>query len=151
LPDDAPLFALAGDPAASRLAIMLDPKDGGPIYQGIVALEAASIAALIEHYLTASEQIESRLVLAAEAARVRGNAAPAHAERRATTTMPRGGGRRLASTSPRPTCSSRRRRGPARGTSFRATTSACSRRARRFRCDCSSERDGEPRSDARPR
>ena len=72
LPDDAPLRALAGDPAASRLAIMLDPKDGGPIYQGIVALEAASIAALIEHYLTASEQIESRLVLAAGATRVRG-------------------------------------------------------------------------------
>ena len=72
LPDDAPLRALAGDPAASRLAIMLDPKDGGPIYQGIVALEAASIAALVEHYLTASEQIESRLVLAAGATRVRG-------------------------------------------------------------------------------
>lgn len=72
LPDDAPLRTLAGDPAASRLAIMLDPKDGGPIYQGIVALEATSIAALIEHYLTTSEQIDSRLVLATDATRVRG-------------------------------------------------------------------------------
>ena len=72
LPDDAPLQVLAGDPATSRLAIMLDPKDGGPIYQGIVALEAASIATLIEHYLTTSEQIDSRLVLAADATRVRG-------------------------------------------------------------------------------
>ena len=71
-PDDAPLQVLAGDPAASRLAIMLDPKDGGPIYQGIVALEASSIAALIEHYLTTSEQIDSRLVLATGATRVRG-------------------------------------------------------------------------------
>jgi hypothetical protein len=72
LPDDAPLQVLAGDPAASRLAIMLDPRDGGPVYQGIVALEAASIASLIEHYLTTSEQIDSRLVLAADATRVRG-------------------------------------------------------------------------------
>jgi molecular chaperone Hsp33 len=51
---------------------MLDPRDGGPIYQGIVALEAASIATLIEHYLTTSEQIDSRLRLAADATRVRG-------------------------------------------------------------------------------
>ena len=51
---------------------MLDPKDGGPIYQGIVALEAASIAALIEHYLTTSEQIDSRLVLATDGTRARG-------------------------------------------------------------------------------
>jgi molecular chaperone Hsp33 len=72
LPDGAPLQVLAGDPAASRLAIMLDPKDGGPIYQGIVALEAVSIATLIEHYLTTSEQVDSRLVLAADATRVRG-------------------------------------------------------------------------------
>jgi molecular chaperone Hsp33 len=72
LPDDAPLQVLAGDAAASRLAIMLDPKDGGPIYQGIVALEAASIATLIEHYLTTSEQIDSRLVLVTDATRVRG-------------------------------------------------------------------------------
>lgn len=72
LPPDAPLSALAGDPARSRLAITLDPKDGGPLYQGIVALEASSIATLIEHYLRASEQIDSRIVLAAHGARVRG-------------------------------------------------------------------------------
>ena len=72
LPADAPLRALAGDPESSRLAIMLDPKDGGPVYQGIVALEAASIAALFEHYLTTSEQIDSRLVLATDARQARG-------------------------------------------------------------------------------
>jgi len=72
LPDDAPLRALAGDPATSRLAIMLDPKDGGPIYQGIVALEGVSVATLIEHYLSTSEQIDSRLALAADATRARG-------------------------------------------------------------------------------
>jgi molecular chaperone Hsp33 len=72
LPENAPLRALAGDPETSRLAIMLDPKDGGPVYQGVVALEAASIAELIEHYLTTSEQIDSRLALATDGARTRG-------------------------------------------------------------------------------
>jgi len=64
LPADAPLATLSGGPERSRLAIMLDPKGAGQIYQGIVALEATSIATLIEHYLATSEQIQSRLVLA---------------------------------------------------------------------------------------
>lgn len=72
LPADAPLSALAGDPGRSRLAIMLDPKDGGAIGQGIVALEATSVATLIEHYLATSEQIDSRMVLAVDGVRVRG-------------------------------------------------------------------------------
>ena len=63
---------LAGGPEHGRLVITLDPKDGGPIYQGIVALEAGSIATLIEHYLATSEQIDSRLVLAATGEGVRG-------------------------------------------------------------------------------
>jgi len=72
LPADAPLSVLAGDSAHSRLAITLDPKDGGPLSQGIVALEASSIATLIDHYLATSEQIDSRMVLAADGMRVRG-------------------------------------------------------------------------------
>jgi molecular chaperone Hsp33 len=72
LPPDAPLAALAGDLATARLAITLDPKDGGPMYQGIVALAAGSIASLVEHYLATSEQIDSRMALAAEGRRVRG-------------------------------------------------------------------------------
>ena len=51
LPAGASLCELAGGAAHGRLALTLDPKDGGPIYQGIVALEAVSIATLIEHYL----------------------------------------------------------------------------------------------------
>ena len=72
LPEDAPLRDLAGNPETSRLAIMLDPKDGGPIYQGVVALEATSVAELIQHYLTTSEQIDSRLTLVTDGARTRG-------------------------------------------------------------------------------
>jgi molecular chaperone Hsp33 len=72
LPVNASLVDLAGGPDHGRLAITLDPKDGGPLYQGIVALEATSIASLIEHYLTTSEQIDSRMALAAEGSRARG-------------------------------------------------------------------------------
>jgi molecular chaperone Hsp33 len=66
------LATLAGGAKDARLVITLDPKDGSPLYQGIVALEADSIAALIEHYLVSSEQIASRLVLATNERGVRG-------------------------------------------------------------------------------
>jgi molecular chaperone Hsp33 len=72
LPAAAPLQELAGGPSRGRLAITLDPKDGGPLYQGIVALDATSIAAVIEHYLHNSEQIDSRMALATDGLRVRG-------------------------------------------------------------------------------
>jgi len=70
--DAASLVELAGDPRRSRMVLTLDPKDGGPLYQGIVALEGASVASLFEHYLATSEQIASRLWLEASAGRVRG-------------------------------------------------------------------------------
>jgi len=72
LPADAALAVLAGDRARARLVITLDPKDGGPIYQGVVAIGGGSIAGLIEHYLATSEQIDSRMVLVAGDDGVRG-------------------------------------------------------------------------------
>jgi len=68
---DASLADLAGDASQARLAITLDPE-GGPLYQGIVALEAGSVASLLEHYLASSEQLESRLALAASDGRAGG-------------------------------------------------------------------------------
>ena len=142
LPADASLFALAGDPGTSRLAIMLDPKDGGPVYQGIVALEAASIASLIEHYLTTSEQIDSRLWLATDGTRVRGmllqRMPSAGAEDDATW-------RRVATTGDLPA--------PDLLGAGRAEVLLAARfpdddlrvntpRPARFRCDCSNERVG---------
>ena len=62
---DATLAALAGGPKHGRLVLTLDPKGAGTMYQGIVALESGSVAGLIEHYLATSEQLASRLVLAA--------------------------------------------------------------------------------------
>ena len=64
LAPDASLVELAGDASQARLAITLDPEDG-PLYQGIVALEAGSVATLLEHYLASSEQLETRLALVA--------------------------------------------------------------------------------------
>ena len=63
LPLGATLADLAGDPAHARLVMTLDPKGAGAIYQGIVALEAGSVSALIEHYLATSEQLASRIAL----------------------------------------------------------------------------------------
>lgn len=60
----ASLADLAGGAARGRLALTLDPKGAGTIYQGIVALESGSVAGLIEHYLATSEQLASRMVLA---------------------------------------------------------------------------------------
>jgi molecular chaperone Hsp33 len=62
---DATLVELAGDPEQSRFTITLDPRGGGSLYQGIVALEATTIERLLEHYLTTSEQLQSRVVLEA--------------------------------------------------------------------------------------
>jgi len=64
LPPDASLHDLAGGPASARLAITLDPRAEGAMTQGIVALEGGSVAAMLEHYLGASEQVASRLALA---------------------------------------------------------------------------------------
>lgn len=71
LPADATLAALAGDADEARLAISLDPEEG-PLYQGIVAIEATSVATLLQHYFAASEQVATRLALDARDGRVAG-------------------------------------------------------------------------------
>jgi molecular chaperone Hsp33 len=60
---DAGIVELAGGASQAQLAITLDPRGAGTLYQGIVALEGTSIAASIEHYLATSEQLDSRLML----------------------------------------------------------------------------------------
>ena len=46
--------------------ITLDPKDGKQVYQGIVELEGQSVAEMLENYMARSEQLETRLWLAAD-------------------------------------------------------------------------------------
>jgi len=60
---------LVGD---GRFVITLDPKDGNQAYQGIVALEGDSIAEILQNYMTRSEQLETRLWLAADGKRAAG-------------------------------------------------------------------------------
>ena len=57
------LVELIGD---GHFVITLDPKDGNQTYQGIVPLEGASVAEILQNYMTRSEQLETRLVLAAD-------------------------------------------------------------------------------------
>lgn len=54
---------LVGD---GRFVITLDPRDGNQAYQGIVALEGESIAEMLQNYMTRSEQLETRMWLAAD-------------------------------------------------------------------------------------
>jgi len=60
---------LVGD---GRFVITLDPKDGNQAYQGIVALEGESVAEILRNYMTRSEQLETRLWLAANDQRAAG-------------------------------------------------------------------------------
>lgn len=46
--------------------ITLDPKDGKQVYQGVVELEGSSVAEMLENYMSRSEQLETRLWLAAD-------------------------------------------------------------------------------------
>jgi molecular chaperone Hsp33 len=57
------LAELIGD---GHFVITLDPKDGGPTYQGIVELQGDSVAEILQNYMSQSEQLESRLWLAAD-------------------------------------------------------------------------------------
>lgn len=55
-----------------RFAISLMPESGQQGYQGIVDLDADSIAAAFEHYMATSEQIETRLWLGCDDTRAAG-------------------------------------------------------------------------------
>jgi len=63
------LRALLGN---GRFAISLVPESGQQGYQGIVDLNADSIATAFEHYMATSEQIETRLWLACDDTRAAG-------------------------------------------------------------------------------
>ena len=56
------LAELLGD---GRFVITLVPADGRQTYQGVVAIDPAGVAASLEHYMQRSEQLETRLWLAA--------------------------------------------------------------------------------------
>ncbi|MEZ5660695.1 MAG: Hsp33 family molecular chaperone HslO [Burkholderiaceae bacterium] len=73
-PDQADDLMRLLDPASNaRFVVTLDPKrKGSPAYQGIVPLEGASIAGALERYMERSEQLPTRLWLAADGKRAAG-------------------------------------------------------------------------------
>ena len=67
--DDASLLDLVNQNGHGRFAITLDPADklpGQQAYQGIVSLDGDSVATVIENYMLRSEQLDTRLWLAAD-------------------------------------------------------------------------------------
>jgi molecular chaperone Hsp33 len=50
-----------------NFVITLDPRDGGQTYQGIVELDGDSVAEVLQNYMLRSDQLETRLWLAADA------------------------------------------------------------------------------------
>lgn len=57
------LRELVGD---GRFVITLDPKDGNQAYQGIVALDGETVAEILQNYMARSEQLDTRMWLAAD-------------------------------------------------------------------------------------
>lgn len=67
--DDATLLQLVNLNGHGRFVITLDPKDklpGQQAYQGIVPLDGDSTASVIENYMLRSEQLDTKLWLAAD-------------------------------------------------------------------------------------
>jgi molecular chaperone Hsp33 len=60
---DAPFAELLG---GGRFVITLVPTDGTQSYQGVVAMDGESVAAVLEHYMQTSEQLQTRLWLACD-------------------------------------------------------------------------------------
>ena len=54
---------LVGD---GQFMITLDPKNGGQAYRGIVEVAGASVAEVMQNYMSQSEQLETRMWLAAD-------------------------------------------------------------------------------------
>ncbi len=70
LPSEAGLQDLLNADGQGRFTVMLDPSGrqaGATAYQGIVPLEGDTVAAVLEHYMKHSEQLDTRLWLAADA------------------------------------------------------------------------------------
>lgn len=69
VPEEATLTQLVNAHHRGRFAITLDPKDklpGQQPYQGIVPLDGDSVATVIENYMLRSEQLDTKLWLAAD-------------------------------------------------------------------------------------
>ncbi|HSP00560.1 MAG TPA: Hsp33 family molecular chaperone HslO, partial [Thioalkalivibrio sp.] len=69
---DVPQTDLSAQVGDGRMVMTIDPGEGRERYQGIVPLEGASLAEALEGYFTRSEQLPTRLWLAADGQRAAG-------------------------------------------------------------------------------
>ena len=70
VPEDGTLQTLLSPGGNGRFSVVLDPQDrhaGQQPYQGIVAMQGDTVAEVLEHYMATSEQLQTRLWLAADA------------------------------------------------------------------------------------
>lgn len=68
VPEDGTLQTLLNAHGGGRFIVLLDPRrkvPGQQPYQGIVPLEGETVAEVLEHYMKASEQLDTRMWLAA--------------------------------------------------------------------------------------
>lgn len=75
VPDDANVIDLLNQHGKGRFIITLDPAEkvpGQQPYQGIVPLDGEDVATIIEHYMLRSEQLDTKLWLAADDNTARG-------------------------------------------------------------------------------
>lgn len=74
-PEDADLATLVNAHGRGRFVVTLDPRTDSPNrrpYQGIVPFEGRTVAEVLERYMARSEQVPTRLWLAADDARATG-------------------------------------------------------------------------------
>ena len=74
-PEDADLATLVNANGRGRFVVTLDPRTDSPNrqpYQGIVPFEGRTVAEVLERYMARSEQVPTRLWLAADDARATG-------------------------------------------------------------------------------
>jgi len=75
MPDDGDLQSLLNPGGSGRFIVLLDPRHkmpGQQAYQGVVPLTGDTVAAVLEHYMRASEQIDTRLWLQADSSHAAG-------------------------------------------------------------------------------
>jgi len=75
VPEDGTMQSLLNARGQGRFMVVLDPKrkvPGQQAYQGIVPLEGETVADALQHYMKASEQLDTRLWLAADAGHAAG-------------------------------------------------------------------------------
>lgn len=75
VPDNATFQSLLNSNGNGRFIVILDPADrqeGQQPYQGVVPMQGDSVAQVLEHYMKQSEQLDTRIWLAANGSRATG-------------------------------------------------------------------------------